>query len=298
MENQTFVSGNHEKYRAGFFLRRVGCRLAGAVIGAARRRSRLLQLYRLEGHPSLTPNRFVDFAAAGRFCGRSLPCLLAGMVGAVLTTAGKYTTAAIVLTSAVALPFIWRRLADPTARCGAEILADYPSTLMAMASSMKAGLTPLPALERAARLLGTGNALRIEIQSMIGGLRRGIPREEAVAGFASRHHLPEIELFRAAFLLVLENGGRFTPTLERLSLVGRERSALIQSARVSTQSMRMTANIMLGLTPALILVVSSGTSEYWRTLTDNPAAGLMGGIGAALIAAGYLSLRVMSNFKP
>ena len=287
--------------------------LAGAALGGrGRRRSQLWRLYELSGdlQAGADFNTAADKPAGDGqlpdhgvrrplFMRVLLPSFVLGAAGAALTAAGHPTAAAaVILVSAGAVAAAAIRKTAANSREAALFLADYPTTLMAMASSMKAGLTPLMALERAVKLLDADNELRREVQRMTGALRRGVPRETAVNHFAERITAPELELFRSAFLLVLANGGRFTPTLERLALVSRERCSLIQSAGVSTQSMRMTANILLVVAPLLVAIVSLGSADYWQILSEHPAAKMLAAGGAAMIAAGYLALRGMSNFKP
>lgn len=184
------------------------------------------------------------------------------------------------------------------AAIAATFSKDYPTVLLAMASSIKVGLTPELALERSTRLLPRNNLVRKEVDSLIASMRSGTPAAGAINSFGKSIDLPDLELFRSAFLLVVENGGRFAPALQRLAEVTRDRTALINSARVSTAIMRMTANILLALTPLVMLVVSSTIPGFWHTLSQNPVANRIAALGGTLILLGYLSLRRMSGFRP
>lgn len=179
-----------------------------------------------------------------------------------------------------------------------EFAGDYPTVLLAAASSIKAGLTAYLALERSVRLLPRMSLARLEVEKLLSALRQGCPKEEAIRKFGQEVRLPELNLFRSAFLLVMENGGKFAPTLERLSKVSKDRQMLIGSARVSTATMRMTANIVLGVAPFLLFVISLRSKDFWQTLFHHPTANFVASIGIVLIAGSYAVLRRMSEFRP
>lgn len=180
----------------------------------------------------------------------------------------------------------------------AEFTADYPTLLLTAASSLKVGMSPYSALERAVFLLPKDSVMRTEVEHMLHSLARGTPKHEAVRNFACHIDQPEIALFRSAFLLVVEHGGRFAPTLERLAKVSRDRTNLISAAKVSTATMRMTANILLAITPLLLLLVSGRSADYWHLLVSDPVASKFAAVGSSMLFFGYLALRNMSSFKP
>ena len=180
----------------------------------------------------------------------------------------------------------------------ASFLADYSPVLLASASSMKAGLTAYMALERAAKLLGPTSLVRQEVEALLANISNGIPKEEAISKLGANIRLPELELFRAAMQLVTSHGGKFVPTLHRLAMVSRERAALIGAAQVSTASMRMTANVLLLISPVLLLMVSFRTKDFWSVMLHHPVSSVCASLGATVIMGCYFALRKMSNFKP
>ena len=194
------------------------------------------------------------------------------------------------------MPLSW---ADARARARSlEFAQDYPTMLLATASSVQVGLTPYHALERSTRLLPKDSLVRTEVDALLRSLRTGAPRELAVEQFGSGIRQSDLPLFRSAFLLVLENGGRFAPTLNRLAAVSNSRAALIRSAEVSTASMRLTANVLIILLPILLLAVSARSPDFWEILLGHSTANLIGSAGLIIIVGCYAILRHMSNFKP
>jgi Flp pilus assembly protein TadB len=174
---------------------------------------------------------------------------------------------------------------------------EYPVVLLATASNMKAGLTVYGALERSILLLPDESEIKKEVKIFLERISRGMPKEEAVRLFARYVALPELDLFRRAFGLVLSHGGKFSRTLERLAQVCRDRENLVRSAKVSTASMRMTANILLAVAPVLLVVMSLRTPDYWNVFFTNHIAFTLGCIGTLIIVASFLVLRSMSDFK-
>ncbi len=180
----------------------------------------------------------------------------------------------------------------------AEFSEDYPTILLATASSLKIGMTPSLSLERAVRLLPTRSLVRKEVELLLQKLRKGVTKEKAIAEFGSSIRQPDLALFRAAFLLVSEHGGRFAPTLKRLAAVCRDRAILISSARVSTANMRMTANILLILTPIILTIIASRTDDFWEIFLHHPVANVLASVGIVIISSSYVLLMRMGNFKP
>ncbi len=175
--------------------------------------------------------------------------------------------------------------------------ADFPTILMATASSVKAGLSPYAALERSVNLLPKNSVVKKEITDLLKRLRRGDVKKEAVAKFGQSVRLPDLELFREAFLVVMEHGGKFSPTLQRLATVCRDRSSLISSAKVSTASMRMTANVLLLVSPLVVGLVAIRTENFWDIFFNNSTANSIATLGILIIATSYAILIKMSSFK-
>ena len=194
------------------------------------------------------------------------------------------------------VPYLWvlRRATDRAM----AFAVDYPSVLLAAASSIKAGMTPLRALERAIELLPKTSPCRREFAKLTYDLGNGVPRSEAIAMCGRGVRLPELELFRSGFLLVLENGGRFAPTLERLARVTRDRMTLVSSAKSTTASMRITGNVVLAVVPVVMLLMGVRTDDYWTLLLENPISNTVASVGIVVITCGYVTLRKMSAFRP
>ena len=178
-----------------------------------------------------------------------------------------------------------------------QFAADYPTLLLASASSLKTGLSPQIALKRAAHLLPNNSSTKKEALKLLESLHQGISHQKAVSSFARNIDLPELELFRTAFVLVLNDGGKLSETLERLALVTRDRISLKSQAKVSTTNMKMTANIILFLCPLILSLVALRQDNFWDLVRYHETANLIASSGLILIIFGYFSLTLMARFK-
>lgn len=206
-----------------------------------------------------------------------------------------FSTAVIIASFAALTPF--RFIAHRARKRARDFAEDFPAVLFAMASSLKAGLPPYEALQRSVTLLPTDNVVRKEVMKVILHLNQGMERKAAIDAFAKHVQLTELRLFRAALLLVLEEGGQFAPTLERLARVVNDRLTLLRTASVSTSVMRMTANILLCIAPALLLLVSARTPDFWELFRNHPVASMFSQVGTLLILSNYWMLKRMSSLK-
>ena len=226
-----------------------------------------------------------------------LCCIAFGLLLSLLTTAYiKLFFLPVVFTVGFLMPFAY--IDKLSSNRSKSFAADYPCVLLATASSVKVGLTPYQALKRSIQILPNTSPVRTDIEKLLSNLDLGMTRENAIRQFAIGFELPELDLFRSALLLSLEHGGQFAPTLQRLALVSRDRLSLIHQAQVNTSTMRMTANIILGLVPFVLITLSSRTPDYWQTLQQNALANTTATIGAIVLGVNYYALRRMSNFKP
>lgn len=194
------------------------------------------------------------------------------------------------------LPFSW--LEKRVAMRAGLFAEDYPTALLATASALKIGLPPSLALERSVQLLAEDSLVRKQVEELTKKLRQGVAKEEVLAEFAESIRLAELDLFRSAFLLVLENGGRFAPTLEHLATTSRDRADFIARARVTTSAMRMTANVLIGIIPIVVVLMSAGNERYWELLLHHPTANFLASVGLGIIGISYVVLRRLSNFRP
>ena len=192
----------------------------------------------------------------------------------------------------------WLFIDSMAEKHASEFAKDYTELLQAMAYALRSGHSAQIALGHAANLLPENNAVRAEVELLLSNLHKGENQREAISSFASDRDIPELALFRNAFLLVMADGGRFSPTLLRLALLSRQRDNLKKSVQVSTATMKMTGNILLIACPLVILMVSARSDSFWAELQSNNIASAIFSAGILLTILGYISLKSMGRYKP
>jgi tight adherence protein B len=201
-------------------------------------------------------------------------------------------------TLAVGLSIPWLYVIAKAEKRALEFAQDFPTVLLATASSLSAGNTALVAIERSVSLLPENNPVRLEVERMLQALQSGEDRRKSICSFGRDIRLAELELFKTAFALSLESGGKFSPTLQRLAQVLRDRLTLIRTAKAVTAVMRMTANVLLVITPVVVGLIAARTENFSQIIYTHPVANTVASIGFTLIAFNYFILRRMSNFSP
>jgi len=62
--------------------------------------------------------------------------------------------------------------------------------------------------------------------------------------------------------------------------------------------MRLTANVLLGIAPLIMLMIASRTENFWELIIHNSTANNLATIGVVVISGSFFILRRMSSFKP
>ena len=143
---------------------------------------------------------------------------------------------------------------------------DYPQLLMTMVALLKTGMTPMGALEEAARGLEASSLVRREVKSMLERIKVGLPEEKSIGIFGETIDHPEIELFVQSLLLGLRIGGSLTDSLERLSTQARKRHYFKSSAVASVAQQRGSI--------AAILIIMCGLATFLTIFMPRLAWGL------------------------
>lgn len=121
----------------------------------------------------------------------------------------------------------------------------------------------------------------------------GLSPEASLRDLARRTGLLEIKIFVLALLVQQQAGGNLAELLDKLSAVIRERSRIRGKIRVLTAEGRFQALVLLGLPPAMLLVLLFFNPPYAKELFKHPS--LL--IGTFLAEAfGYLWIRKIVNF--
>jgi tight adherence protein B len=118
----------------------------------------------------------------------------------------------------------------------------------------------------------------------------GLPLRDALFHLTERMPLPDVRFFVTAMLVHQESGGNLAELLENLARVIRERFKILGEVRIRTAQGRLTAAILMGLPPLLLMLLRLLNPDYVMLLFDDPLGHKMLGVACALQVIGSVVL--------
>lgn len=173
------------------------------------------------------------------------------------------------------------------------MLAD---TIDMMVRMLRAGMPVTIAVERVGR----------EAQEPAGTIYRevgqwlqvGLPLPQAMRNVAERIKIKDFDFFAAALAIQSTVGGNLTATLESLASVIRERILATLKARAVTAQARLTANIILVILPAIMVIMQLTQPGYLDPLIDGSEGyGLISFVLGSYFAALFTIRRMIARVK-
>jgi tight adherence protein B len=249
-----------------------------AAVASARLRARLEAMIEQSG-VSVTPQRLLALmAAAGLTLGLVAGLLhrnpLTGLAGAAVGTAVPFLYVA------------WKRRKRLN-----KIMDQLPEAFDLMGRIIRAGQTMAQSIQAVADEFDA--PLAAEFAYCYEQQNLGMSPEASLRDLARRTGLLEIKIFVLALLVQQQAGGNLAELLDKLSTVIRERSKIRGKIRVLTAEGRFQAVVLLGLPPAMLLVLMFFNPGYAQELFKHSSL-LVGTFVAE--ALGYLWIRRIVNF--
>ena len=250
-----------------------------------RSRSRTLQLQRLIDQAGVQTTVGTIVAAC------ALLALVAGL--AVVRFTGSILLALPVAPIAATVPILaLRRMRTTRLRKFEE---QFPEALDLMARAMRAGHAFNTGLEMVATEIPApaGQEFRLLFDQQ----NFGMPVPEALKAFAERVPVLDARFFVTAVLIQRESGGNLAEVLDNLAGVMRERFRVKRQMRVVSAHGRITGWVLVGLPPALGLVLMTVNQEHRQLLFGEPL-GIQMMVGAAILQViGTLIIRKIINVE-
>ena len=174
----------------------------------------------------------------------------------------------------------------------ADQLAD---TLQVLASAMRAGHSFGGAL--AVALEDAPEPTRSELSRVVRDEALGVPVESAMGESARRMESRELEHAGVVAALQRESGGNTAEVIDRLVDTIRERDDLRRLVTTLTAQGRL-GGVVLTLMPiGLAFMLALTSPGYFTPMLHSPTGKLLFGIGAALIACGWMAIRKIVDVK-
>jgi tight adherence protein B len=116
----------------------------------------------------------------------------------------------------------------------------------------------------------------------------GLPLRDALWHLAERVPLVDVRFFVSALLIQKETGGNLAEILNNLAHVIRERFKIMGELRVRTAQGRLTAIILIGMPPGLLVFMKFANPDYVNLLFRDP--------WGVFMLAGAACLQVVGSF--
>jgi len=228
---------------------------------------------------SVTPERLLTIGgAAGVVLGLAAGLLarnvLAGLAGASV---------------GAAIPFsyvLWKRRKRLN-----KMMDQLPEAFDLMARIIRAGQTMAQSIQAVADEFDA--PLAAEFAYCYEQQNLGLSPEASLRDLARRTGLLEIKIFVLALLVQQQAGGNLAELLDKLSTVIRERSRIRGKIRVLTAEGRFQAIVLLGLPPAMLLVLFIFNPSYALVLFKHPSLLIVTFVSEVF---GFLWIRRIVNF--
>jgi tight adherence protein B len=248
------------------------------VVTSLSPRARFEAIIEQSGVP-VTPERLLGYMAVGGL----VLGLSAGLLHRNLLTG----LAGLVVGGAVPLLYV----AVKRRRRLNKIMDQLPEAFDLMGRIIRAGQTMAQSIQAVADEFDA--PLAAEFAYCYEQQNLGLSPEASLRDLARRTGLLEIRIFVLALLVQQQAGGNLAELLDKLSTVIRERSRMRGKIRTLTAEGRFQALILLGLPPAMLLMLMFFNPGYAQVLFKHPYL-LLGTFVSEVF--GYLWIRKIVNF--
>jgi len=144
----------------------------------------------------------------------------------------------------------------------------FPEALALVSRALRAGHTFTTGLAMVAEEMPA--PIGPEFKLLYDQQNYGMPLPDALKEFARRVLLLDARFFVTAVLIQRESGGNLAEILDNISTVIRDRFRVKRQIRVISAHARMTGFVLVGVPPALALILFLINPEHMGTLTRTP----------------------------
>ena len=170
-----------------------------------------------------------------------------------------------------------------------------PDALMLLTSALRAGYSFSLAMQTVAEELPP--PLAVEFAWATGEVKLGVPLDVALGRVLARTQSPDLDLVVTAILIQLPLGGNLAEVLDAIAETIRERVRITGEVQTLTAEGRLSAGILIVLAPALALLLSLHSPDYFQPLLQSPFGHLLIGGAIAGQIVGALIIRRMVTLE-
>lgn len=182
-------------------------------------------------------------------------------------------------------------------RAALEFERDYPTFLLSLASSVRAGLDPLAAILTTREVFPVSSPIHQEIARTEELIIEGEPELSALERFAENVPHPDLPLFRATLAIAVREGGPIGPSLERLARVTRRRQAFRQRARGAVAMQRLSAFGIVGSAISILVFQLTTARTQIIQAISHPIGSVAYLLGAFFLVCGISWLLLLTRSR-
>lgn len=176
---------------------------------------------------------------------------------------------------------------------GDALTAELAPALQLIISQLRIGRNILGAITEVAPSIP--DPLGPLLRDAVAGAQLGIPIDEELFGIARDEKNPHLEMVASAISIHSRLGGSLTDILQTVVDDIEEEDRLKRDIRSLTADGRLSAQILLAMPPAMLLVVSLMSPGYASPLVTDPLGRALSGLALVLAIIGVLWLRTLSS---
>ncbi len=165
-----------------------------------------------------------------------------------------------------------------------EFERHFPEAIDLLSRALRAGHALSTGMEMIGKELA--EPLSSEFRTLFEEQNFGLPLRDALLNLAERVPLIDVRFFVTAILIQKETGGNLAEILNNLSGVIRERFRIHGEVRIRTAQGRLTAIILIGLPPLMVLLLKGLNPGYVDLLFTDPWGPYMLGFAAVMQVIG------------
>jgi tight adherence protein B len=171
----------------------------------------------------------------------------------------------------------------------------FPEGLALISRALKAGHTFTTGLAMVAEEMPA--PIGPEFKLLYDQQNYGMPLPDALKEFARRVVLLDARFFVTAVLIQRESGGNLSEILDNIATVIRDRFRVKRQIRVISAHARMTGMVLMGVPPALAVMLFIANPDHLRTLTNSPLGMNMIYAAITMQLTGSLIIRQMVKLE-
>ncbi len=172
---------------------------------------------------------------------------------------------------------------------------ELESALTLLSNTLRSGYGLTQAIESVAK--ESAPPLSVEFARVVREVALGLTVQDALTNLVRRNPSLDLEMVVTAIHVNYEAGGNLSEVLDRIAETIRDRVRMLREVRAITAQQRLSAVVLLLLSPVVSIIIWVLSPGYIALLWQNTCGITMLGTALFLLGVGLLVIRRILNFK-